>query len=172
MTARCPRYFLLFYYSYEMNRFVGFLYIYKKYTSLTIMYNCDIIQTIFEQIRRKGIDYGIFKDILEQKISACGTGKKGIKLKYRRSYLGILWSLLEPILTTIILTIVFGTLFDNSNKTFPVYILSGRLLYSFFSSGTKACAKSIRSNAGMIKKVYVRSICIRCLPYYLTILYF
>ena len=81
--------------------------------------------------------------------------KKGIKLKYRRSYLGILWSLLEPILTTIVLTIVFGTLFDNSNKTFPVYILSGRLLYSFFSSGTKACAKSIRSNAGMIKKVYV-----------------
>ena len=77
--------------------------------------------------------------------------KKGIKLKYRRSYLGILWSLLEPILTTIVLTIVF----DNSNKTFPVYILSGRLLYSFFSSGTKACAKSIRSNAGMIKKVYV-----------------
>lgn len=56
---------------------------------------------------------------------------KGIKLKYRRSYLGILWSLLEPILTTIVLTIVFGTLFDNSNKTFPVYILSGRLLYSF-----------------------------------------
>jgi uncharacterized protein YheU (UPF0270 family) len=52
------------------------LYIYEKYTSLTIMYNCDIIQTIFEQIRRKGIDYGIFKDILEQKISACGTGKK------------------------------------------------------------------------------------------------
>ena len=81
--------------------------------------------------------------------------KKGIKLKYRRSYLGILWSLLEPILTTIVLTIVFGTLFNNSNKTFPVYILSGRLLYSFFSSGTKACAKSIRSNAGMIKKVYV-----------------
>lgn len=81
--------------------------------------------------------------------------KKGIKLKYRRSYLGILWSLLEPILSTIVLTIVFGTLFDNDNKLFPVYILSGRLLYSFFGSGTKACSRAIRSNAGMIKKVYV-----------------
>ena len=39
--------------------------------------------------------------------------KKGIKLKYRRSYLGILWSLLEPLLTTAVLTIVFGTLFGN-----------------------------------------------------------
>ena len=39
--------------------------------------------------------------------------KKGIKLKYRRSYLGIIWSLLEPLLTMMVLTIVFGTLFDS-----------------------------------------------------------
>ena len=81
--------------------------------------------------------------------------KKGIKLKYRRSYLGILWSLLEPLLTTCVLTIVFGTLFGNNDPTFPVYILSGRLLYSFFSQGTTGALKSIRSNASMIKKVYV-----------------
>lgn len=81
--------------------------------------------------------------------------KKGIKLKYRRSYLGIIWSLLEPILTTIVLTIVFGVLFGNKNETFPVYILCGRLLYSFFSGSTKTAARSIRANAGMIKKVYV-----------------
>ena len=36
--------------------------------------------------------------------------KKGIKLKYRRSYLGIVWSMLEPLLTMIVHTIVFGTL--------------------------------------------------------------
>ncbi len=60
--------------------------------------------------------------------------KKGIKLKYRRSYLGILWSMLEPLLSMVVLTIVFGTLYGNTDKTFPVYILSGRLLYSFYSS--------------------------------------
>ena len=81
--------------------------------------------------------------------------KKGIKLKYRRSYLGIVWSLLEPIMTTIVLTVVFGTLFNNKDRTFPLYILTGRLLYSYFSKSTKAALKSIRSNAGMIKKVYV-----------------
>ncbi len=81
--------------------------------------------------------------------------KKGIKLKYRRSYLGIIWSLLEPLLTTIVLTIVFGTLFENKNPTFPVYILCGRLLYTFFSQSTTAAVKSIRVNASMIKKVYV-----------------
>ena len=58
--------------------------------------------------------------------------KKGIKLKYRRSYLGMIWSMLEPLLTMI-----------------------GRLLYSFFSQSTKAALKSIRQNSAMIKKVYV-----------------
>lgn len=81
--------------------------------------------------------------------------KKGIKLKYRRSYLGILWSLLEPIMTTIVLTIVFGTLFAKKNEHFALYILCGRLLYTFFSTGTKKAVRCIRANAGMIKKVYV-----------------
>ena len=80
--------------------------------------------------------------------------KKGIKLKYRRSYLGMIWSMLEPLLTMIVLTIVFGTLYGNTDRTFPVYILTGRLLYSFFSQSTKAALKSIRQNSAMIKKEY------------------
>ena len=82
--------------------------------------------------------------------------KKGIRLKYRRSYLGVLWSLLEPLLTMIVLTIVFGTLLQKSgDPTFPIYILCGRLLYNFYSSATKVALNSIQSNASMIKKVYV-----------------
>lgn len=81
--------------------------------------------------------------------------KKNIKLKYRRSYLGVLWTLIEPLLTMMVLTLVFGTFFGNDDPQYPVYILSGRLLYTFFSSASKAGLKSISSNAAMIKKVYV-----------------
>lgn len=81
--------------------------------------------------------------------------KKGIKLKYRRSYLGILWTLLEPLLTMIVLTVIFGGLLGHSDRLYPIYILTGRLLYSCFSTGTRSALKSIRSNSGMIKKVYV-----------------
>lgn len=88
--------------------------------------------------------------------------KKNIKLKYRRSYLGILWTLIEPLLVMIVLSVVFGQLLgrDGQDKAFagvpfPVYVLTGRLLYSFFSSSTNSAMKSIRSNSGMIKKVYV-----------------
>lgn len=96
-----------------------------------------------------------FKNFLRYRFLLGELVKKGIKLKYRRSYLGIVWSLIEPLLEMIVLTIVFGTLFGNEDKTFPVYILTGRLLYSFFSQGTKASLSSIRRNASMIKKVYV-----------------
>ena len=81
--------------------------------------------------------------------------KKGIKLKYRRSYLGIIWSLLEPLLTMIVLTMVFGTILGTRTKEFSVYILCGRLLYNFYSTSTKSALTSIRRNAAMIKKVYV-----------------
>ena len=81
--------------------------------------------------------------------------RKGIKLKYRRSYLGIIWSMIEPLLTMIVLTIVFGTLLGHKGKDFPVYILAGRLIYTLFSQSSTAALKSIRANQGMIKKVFV-----------------
>lgn len=81
--------------------------------------------------------------------------KKDIKLKYRSSYLGIIWTLLEPILTTAVLTLVFSGLYKRGDTSFPVYIITGRLLYSTFSNGTKSAMKSIRTNSAMIKKVYV-----------------
>lgn len=88
--------------------------------------------------------------------------QKNIKLRYRRSYLGMLWTMIEPLLTMIVLTVVFGSLLGRGSNDaafvgvpFPVYVLTGRLLYSFFSSATNSATKSIRSNSAMIKKVYV-----------------
>lgn len=93
--------------------------------------------------------FGKYRNLLGELV------KKDIKLKYRNSYLGVIWTLLEPLLTMVVLTLVFSSLLGRGTRDFPVYILTGRLLYSFFSGGTKAALKSVRANAGMIKKVYV-----------------
>lgn len=95
------------------------------------------------------------KNFMRYKYLLTELVKKNIKLKYRRSYLGILWTLIEPLLTMIVLTVVFGTFFGRGDEQYPVYVLSGRLLYSFFSSGTKSGLRAVSGNAGMIKKVYV-----------------
>lgn len=82
--------------------------------------------------------------------------KKDIKLKYRNSVLGLLWTLLEPLLTMLVLTLVFTTFRENKKiEYFPVFILTGRLLYGYFANGTKLALKSIRRNSAMIRKVYV-----------------
>lgn len=82
---------------------------------------------------------------------------KGIRLKYRRSYLGLIWTLLEPLMTSMVLNLVFGTFFHKKEYELPfiLYILAGRLVYSCFSSATKIAMRSIRANQAMIKKVYV-----------------
>ena len=81
--------------------------------------------------------------------------KKGIRLKYRRSYLGVLWSLIEPLLTTCVWVIVFGTLLGRGGRDYPMYLIIGRLTYSFFNGATKAASRSVQANASMIKKIYV-----------------
>ena len=97
-----------------------------------------------------------FKDFWKNRFLLKELVLKGIRLKYRKSYLGIIWSLIEPLMTTAVLVVVFGTLFNRfKDPTFAVYIMCGRLIYTFFSTGTKGACKEVRKNASMIKKVYV-----------------
>lgn len=81
--------------------------------------------------------------------------KKDIKLKYRHSYIGVLWSMLNPLLMMVVLTIVFEALFRRQIEHFPVYVLTGRVLYAFFAEATNAALDSIHANAQLIRKVYV-----------------
>lgn len=84
--------------------------------------------------------------------------RKDIKLQYRDSVLGVFWTFLQPLLTMIVLSVVFNNLFGRDSSkvvNYPVYLLSGRLLFEFYSHSTKRAMRSIRSHASIIKKVYV-----------------
>lgn len=83
---------------------------------------------------------------------------KNVKLKYRNSWLGILWSFFQPLLNMIVLSVVFGGIFGKHDKNivcYPVFLFTGRLLFSFFTSSTKQAMTSFRRNQAIIKKVYV-----------------
>lgn len=83
---------------------------------------------------------------------------KSVKLKYRDSWIGIAWSFVQPLLNMIVLTVVFGGIFGRNNDEmicYPVFLFTGRLLFSFFSSSTKQAMTSFRKHASIIKKVYV-----------------
>lgn len=78
-----------------------------------------------------------------------------ISKKYRGSILGILWSLLNPLLQMVVLTLIFSSLFKNHIENFPLYMISGRLIYEFFANGTSGTMKSIVDASALIKKVYI-----------------
>lgn len=80
---------------------------------------------------------------------------RDIKIKYRRSVLGVLWTLLNPLCMMIILSIVFSNIFKFDVENFPLYVLSGQVIFNFFNDATTSSMTSIISSASLIKKVYV-----------------
>ncbi len=80
---------------------------------------------------------------------------RDIKLKYRRSILGYLWSILNPLFVMLVMTLVFSTMFRNNITNFPVYLFTGRMLFEFMSTSSKQAMRSINGNASLIKKTYV-----------------
>lgn len=80
---------------------------------------------------------------------------RDVKKKYKNSYLGILWSLLSPLLDMVILSIVFSSLLSRNIDNYPVYLLTGRLLFQFFTQGSTVAMQSIVSASSLIKKIYI-----------------
>ncbi len=80
---------------------------------------------------------------------------RDIKVKYRRSKLGILWSVLNPLLMMLVMTMVFSKFFRFDIPNYPVYLLSAQLLFTFFNDSTTAAMGSVLYSAPLIKKVYV-----------------
>ena len=81
--------------------------------------------------------------------------EKDIKLKYRRSFLGYLWSILNPLLVMVIMVIVFSSMFRSDIQNFPVYLIIGQTLFGFMSESTNQAIGSITGNAALLKKTYV-----------------
>ena len=80
---------------------------------------------------------------------------RDIKTKYRKSVLGVLWTLLNPLFMMIILSVVFSNLFKFDVEYFPVYLLSGQLIFNFYSEATTASMSAIMDNGSLLKKIYV-----------------
>lgn len=81
--------------------------------------------------------------------------ERDFKTRYKRSVLGVLWSILNPLLTMVVQYIVFSSLFRSTIPNFVVYLMSGGVLFSFFSESVNLGLNSILGNAALITKVYV-----------------
>ena len=80
---------------------------------------------------------------------------RDIKIKYRRSVLGYFWSILNPLLTMIVLVLVFSNMFSRNIDNYPVYLLTGQILFTFMTTATSRSLSSVVQNSALLKKIYV-----------------
>ena len=90
-----------------------------------------------------------YKDLIKELVV------RDVKLKYRRSVLGYIWSVLNPLLIMIVLTVVFSAMFKRNIENYPVYLLCGRMTYDFLLASTNAAMRSVTGNAALMKKTYI-----------------
>ena len=83
---------------------------------------------------------------------------RDFKLKYRRSVLGVVWSVLNPLLMCLVYWAVFSSLMDMRGSgidNFPVFLMCGQLLFNFFNEATSTSMSSVLGAASLLKKVYI-----------------
>jgi lipopolysaccharide transport system permease protein len=82
---------------------------------------------------------------------------RDIKVKYKQTFFGFLWAILQPLFMTVVFTIFLGNSITSKTQLsipYPVFALSGMLLWSVFSGGMSNAANSMVSNSNIIKKIY------------------
>ncbi len=80
---------------------------------------------------------------------------RDLKVKYKRSYLGFAWSLLNPLLMMAVMSIVFSKIFRYNVPNFPIYLLCGQVMFNYFSESTSMAMSSVIQGSELIKKVYI-----------------
>ncbi len=81
--------------------------------------------------------------------------KRDFKKKYKRTFLGVLWSVISPFFTFLIQFFIFGSLFGRNDSNFVIYLLTGNLMFHFFQDATNAGMFSMYSNSAVLSKIKV-----------------
>src|SRR4051812_37633090 len=81
---------------------------------------------------------------------------RDVKVKYKQTTLGVLWVVLQPIVTVVVFSLFFGRALSvpSEGVPYPVFVFSGLLLWTFFSSSISNAGTSMITQASIIKKIY------------------
>jgi ABC-type polysaccharide/polyol phosphate export permease len=97
------------------------------------------------------------KEVLEYRDLVRALVARDLKVRYRRSAIGFVWTMLQPLLTMLVLQVVFSQLFSIrlAYGNYPIYALAGLLFWNFFSQSIVASMNSLRGNAQLLQKLPV-----------------
>lgn len=97
----------------------------------------------------------MFKKIQEHGFLFSELIKRDFKKKYKRTYLGMIWSLLSPLLTLLVMSIIFTQFFGRSTPHYTIYLFCGNMVFSFFSDSTSGGMGALLANSAIFTKINV-----------------
>lgn len=80
---------------------------------------------------------------------------RDIKVRYKRSVLGIAWTMLAPLLNMVALTLVFSTILKQQIANYPVFFMTGAIFWAFFSQTTSTAASQTQDSNEIAKRIYI-----------------
>lgn len=95
------------------------------------------------------------RDILQYRFAWSNFVKTGLRIRYRRSVLGFFWSLLNPLISLVVIATAFSFLFNRDIKSFGVFLFAGMLPYQYISNSIQQATLSLINAEGYLKKVYL-----------------
>lgn len=79
--------------------------------------------------------------------------KRDFKKKYKRTYLGVIWSLLSPLLTLLVMSVIFKHFFGRDMPHYTIYLFCGNIVFSFFSNASSEGMGALLGNAAIFTKI-------------------
>ncbi|MCM1144087.1 MAG: ABC transporter permease [Blautia sp.] len=101
-------------------------------------------------MKTKDSDYN--SDIRQYAFVIRELTSREIKRKYARSSLGILWSVLNPLLHMVVMSLIFSTMFRRSIEKFPIYFLTGQVFWNLFGGATSSAMTALVDNRSLLIK--------------------
>lgn len=96
-----------------------------------------------------------FQELIKYRFLVWNLILRDLKVRYKRSSIGFIWVMLNPLLTMGVLAIVFSHLFRFQVPHFAVYLLSGILLWNLYAQGSVAAMTNVQANGQILRKLYV-----------------
>lgn len=96
-----------------------------------------------------------FQSVVQYKPLLTELVVRDLKVKYRRSFLGYIWSLLNPLLMMAVMSVVFSYMFRFDIPNYPLYLICGQTLWTFFNESTSTAMSAVLMNGALIRKVYI-----------------
>jgi ABC-2 type transport system permease protein len=110
---------------------------------------------VYDSARQGSIGLEELKAVLNYRHLIVQLIRRDILTRYKRSVLGVAWTMLNPLGTMLILTIVFSTAFGRLQEGYAAYVLSGLIAWNFFAQSTNAATLHLVWGGGLLRRIYI-----------------